>query len=411
MGKVLFAGLAFDSEHDRNRYVYKHLIIIKVIDEKKVKDEIADPYEGFAGLGGLLFGYVIGAIVAVVILLISASQIGLLLAVLAFFGLPLYFNSRAIRKNRQDSQKRAREKGEILPTEASVATQKNLSQYYGQYEDFLKSMNSSVVWNIFDKFMARYPTWEEQHEHYGDVANLVKIKTNIYVSGEDIDLLLKIHKENKKLSLINARVQLMMSELSKSGEKTLQNVAAAFVKIFYIDYLDDPYGEEEVYPIYAGNLSKEGLSFSVAEIGEAVDRQRSLQVAQDFELKLNTTYSGNTESILEEANPYEFERLVSHIFLKAGYNTEVTKKSGDQGADIIIEKDGISTAVQAKKYAGSVGNKAVQEVVASKKFYDCDRAMVVTTGEFTKGARELAQRNGVELVDRRKLLELIKSTS
>lgn len=414
MGKVLFEGMTYDSEHDRNRYVYTHYNNIKVVSENKVKEKIADPFEGFAGCGGLLLGSIIGAIVAVVILFISASldfQIGFLLAVLAFFGLMLYFNSRAIQKNRKDSEKKARETGEILPTEASVATQKNLDLYYGQYEDFLIKMNNSVVWNILDNFIARYPTWEEQYEHYWDVANLIKVKTDSYVSGEDIDILLDRHKENKKLRLINARVQLMMSELSKSGNKTLQNIAAAFVKVFYIDYQDDPYGEEEVYPIYCEYLSKGGLSISVAAIGEAVDRQRSLQVAQEFELKLNTTYSGNIESILEDANPYEFERLVAHMFQKAGYKTEVTKKSGDQGADIIIEKDGVSTAVQAKRYIGNVGNKAVQEVVASKKYYDCDRAMVVTTGDFTRGARELAQRNGVELVNKKKLLELIKSTS
>ncbi|MFH0798529.1 MAG: restriction endonuclease, partial [Candidatus Woesearchaeota archaeon] len=74
--------------------------------------------------------------------------------------------------------------------------------------------------------------------------------------------------------------------------------------------------------------------------------------------------------------------------------------------DLIIEKNGISTAIQTKKYSGSVGNTAVQEVVASMKYYDCDKAMVITTGNFTKGAFELAGRNGVQLIDKKGLDDL-----
>ena len=94
---------------------------------------------------------------------------------------------------------------------------------------------------------------------------------------------------------------------------------------------------------------------------------------------------------------------------KAGYKVKVTKKSGDQGADLIVEKEGVSTAIQTKKYAGNVGNTAVQEVVASMKYYDCDKAMVITTGKFTKGAFELASRNGIQLIDKKGLNELFDS--
>jgi len=62
-------------------------------------------------------------------------------------------------------------------------------------------------------------------------------------------------------------------------------------------------------------------------------------------------------------------------------------------------------AVQAKYYKGSVSNKAVQEVVASMKYYNCNKGIVVSTGKFTKGAKELAMANGIELWDKEKLLE------
>ena len=112
---------------------------------------------------------------------------------------------------------------------------------------------------------------------------------------------------------------------------------------------------------------------------------------------------------IEHLNGFEFEQLIGELFRKAGFKVNVTKKSGDQGADLIVEKDGVSTAIQTKKYAGSVGNTAVQEIVAAMKYYDCDKSMVITTGKFTKGAFELASRNGVRLIDKKGLDELFDS--
>lgn len=43
-----------------------------------------------------------------------------------------------------------------------------------------------------------------------------------------------------------------------------------------------------------------------------------------------------------------------------GYDVQNTPLSGDQGADLILEKFGEKTIVQAKRYQGNVTNRAVQ---------------------------------------------------
>ena len=75
----------------------------------------------------------------------------------------------------------------------------------------------------------------------------------------------------------------------------------------------------------------------------------------------------------------------------------MTKKSGDQGIDIIAYKDGLKYGIQCKYYKGSVPNKAVQEAYSGSKYYNCNVAMVMTTGQFTKQAIELARALGVKL--------------
>ena len=102
-------------------------------------------------------------------------------------------------------------------------------------------------------------------------------------------------------------------------------------------------------------------------------------------------------------DPYMFEKLIGLVFSKMGFQTIITKGSGDQGVDVIAEKSGAKIAIQAKCYTGSVGNSAVQEVVAGKSIYRAEQACVITNSEFTASAIELARANHVILWDRKML--------
>lgn len=103
----------------------------------------------------------------------------------------------------------------------------------------------------------------------------------------------------------------------------------------------------------------------------------------------------------------EFEKYIAKLFKSYGYKTEVTKASGDQGIDVIAEKNGTKYAIQAKCYNFPVGNHAIMEAVAGAKYYDADQIMVITNNTFTKSAIELAQKNNVHLWDRKVLIEKI----
>jgi restriction system protein len=103
----------------------------------------------------------------------------------------------------------------------------------------------------------------------------------------------------------------------------------------------------------------------------------------------------------------DFENLLYRLFTAMGYAVQKTGKTGDQGGDLVANMNGQRIVIQAKCYASAVGNAAVQEAVAAQKFYDCNKVMVVTNASFTKEAIELAKVNNVELVDGRKLSDLL----
>jgi restriction system protein len=105
----------------------------------------------------------------------------------------------------------------------------------------------------------------------------------------------------------------------------------------------------------------------------------------------------------------EFELYCRDVLHEAGWHAALTPGSGDQGADIIAEKDGSRVVIQCKFYSGTVGNKAVQEAYAAAAFQDAPYAVVVTNSVYTKSAHQLAHKNGVLLMHHSDLdrLELI----
>jgi restriction system protein len=100
-----------------------------------------------------------------------------------------------------------------------------------------------------------------------------------------------------------------------------------------------------------------------------------------------------------------FEKYLKVFFEKLGYKVERTRYIGDYGADLVATKNGVKMVIQAKRYKKKVGIRAVQEAVASKGYYNCDKAMVVTNSYFTDQAKTLASRNKVELRDRKLLVK------
>jgi HJR/Mrr/RecB family endonuclease len=103
-----------------------------------------------------------------------------------------------------------------------------------------------------------------------------------------------------------------------------------------------------------------------------------------------------------------FEHFLETVFRRLGYRVEPIGKTGDQGVDLILHRDDFRIAVQAKRYAGTVGNKAVQEAIAGRVFYRCDACAVVTNSSFTISAKELAARAGCRLVGGDELRALIR---
>lgn len=99
---------------------------------------------------------------------------------------------------------------------------------------------------------------------------------------------------------------------------------------------------------------------------------------------------------MTDGHLYEYEcakKLKRNGFTKV----TVTKGSNDQGIDIIAYGNGEKYGIQCKYYNSPVGNAAVQQAYAGAKYYNCDKAAVMTNTSFTQSAIELSEATGVLL--------------
>ena len=104
---------------------------------------------------------------------------------------------------------------------------------------------------------------------------------------------------------------------------------------------------------------------------------------------------------LDEMEGHEFEYYCADLLERHGFeDVEVTKGSGDFGVDVLAEKDGVTYAIQCKRYDYPVGVKAVQEAYAGRDYYDRMVGAVMTNQYFTDPAVKAAKRLKILLWDR-----------
>lgn len=107
---------------------------------------------------------------------------------------------------------------------------------------------------------------------------------------------------------------------------------------------------------------------------------------------------------MDEMEGHDFEYYCAELLRDNGFHhVEVTKGSGDFGADILAVKDGVTYAVQCKCYNSAIGIHAVQEAAAGRDFYDRMVGAVMTNQYFTGPAEAAARKLKILLWDREQI--------
>lgn len=122
-------------------------------------------------------------------------------------------------------------------------------------------------------------------------------------------------------------------------------------------------------------------------------------------------YAKHPDDILLSIDPYDFEFLISALYSEMGYETQVTKKSGDGGVDIIAKKASVGEKeillIQCKRYTGTVGRPEIMNLYGALSAAKANKCVLVTTSEFSKPGKKFASENNIELINLKELQTIL----
>lgn len=157
----------------------------------------------------------------------------------------------------------------------------------------------------------------------------------------------------------------------------------------------------------------------VAEV-RRIDKKKRKQSAKGRDDNSEELDQDNWQDTLVETvlkiPPEKFERLCQRMLRELGFvNVEVTGRSGDGGIDGrgILKLGGVLSfhvVFQCKRYKKSVSSSTIRDFRGAM-VGRADKGLVITTGTFTRDAKQEAQRDGatpIDLIDGSDFAEKLK---
>lgn len=206
-------------------------------------------------------------------------------------------------------------------------------------------------------------------------------------------------------------------------------LSAVFSKIDYI--IAELFKELIIYPQYAiynnkslNGIVKDDAKFVILKIKEFFKNNNLLSIGSsriiipENNRELIKILKIHSDLIFQISSS-KFEELIGYIYKICGYEVELTGKSHDKGADLLVWTpppvlgNKFLTIIQAKQFSPSnkVGSPIVQQLEGTTRYFDADRGQIITTSGFSKPAYEMAKKlTKIDLIQFDELLDRIKET-
>jgi restriction system protein len=116
--------------------------------------------------------------------------------------------------------------------------------------------------------------------------------------------------------------------------------------------------------------------------------------------QLHATLRKDVLDFVNKMGPFRFEQLVIDLLVAMGYGgsreeaARVTKASGDEGIDGVINEDRLGLDViyvQARRWKGTVGRMEIQSFVGALAGKKAQKGVFITTSSFKNTAIEYAK--------------------
>ena len=114
-------------------------------------------------------------------------------------------------------------------------------------------------------------------------------------------------------------------------------------------------------------------------------------------------------------SPRLLEKTVGSVFKRLGYHVYVTAYQKDGGIDVILSRGDKRIGVQVKATGNRVSVEQIRSLVGALVRHGMTSGIFVTTSDFTRDARKLAEEYGsdgycIQLFDAERFLEALRVT-
>ncbi len=231
----------------------------------------------------------------------------------------------------------------------------------------------------------------------------------------------------KNDEILNKIIELMMIEdevadIPHKGNpnKTELSYQADWARTYLRNYGVIENSARSVWSItkeYSGMNSIDGEKIYKEQDKKFRDERSAEGIEQEYQPEDNDPYNDDVEfpeelkpwreklsEILQNMDPYGFERLSQRLLRECGFTeVKVTKKSGDGGIDGTgkLRINGIfsfNVAFQCKRYKDLVGAADIRDFRGSLTT-DIEKGVFITTGTFSRAAKEEASNQGKQQID------------
>lgn len=178
-----------------------------------------------------------------------------------------------------------------------------------------------------------------------------------------------------------------------------------------------------------GYLRREGKFYQINEAGkkylssfdnnlfiakESIDVNESLELTNQIEIYIKKQKE-ILKNKLKDMHSYAFENLIKDLLEEIGYyDVRVTSATNDKGVDVTgIIENGITSVkevVQVKKSSSNIQRGVLDSLRGSLHRFDAVKGTIITTSDFSKGAKDAAFEKGaapITLINGDKLIELL----
>ena len=211
----------------------------------------------------------------------------------------------------------------------------------------------------------------------------------------------KVAKDQDRKDLLRHRFlerQRLIDSVDRHRGTLTRNIERAVKKNDYGALIADE--RHEALEEFFASIELDMNTINFQDAAELVFEQLDIRDVEDREAGFDATnlpFDGHA-----------FEKWVAEALIGFGWTAKVTSGSGDQGIDVIAEKNGQKLGIQCKLYSSAIGNKAVQEAHAGKAYYSADAVAVLSNAAYTSSAKDLAKVTGVQLLSHHDIPELFE---